>query len=68
MKNIILFIIAIMLFTGCADNKTIENKEYRPYGLVNEEDCKNDSILYRVSYPACISGVLFSEFFLIPTI
>ena len=58
---------AIML-SSCADNKEINGIEYRPYGLFNEDDCKNDSIHYDIAIDAAFSGVIFSELFLIPTV
>jgi hypothetical protein len=68
MKKILIIVLVSTLLTSCADNKVIGDKEYRPYGLINENDCKNDSIQYEVSYAAVISGVVFSEMLFIPTI
>jgi len=68
MKKIIVTLAAIVALTACADKKTIDGVTYRPYGLINEGSCKNDSIYYEVSGWAATSGVIFSEFFFIPTI
>ena len=68
MKKLILVILTAMILSSCADNKTIGGKEYRPYGILNENDCKNDSIQYDISYQAVFSGIVFSEMFLVPTI
>lgn len=66
MKKLIILFTAILL-VSCADNKVIDGKEYRPYGLINEAFCKNDSVHYEVAIDAAISGVLFFEMFFIPT-
>ena len=69
MKTKLIILIALVTLTfSCADNKTIDNVTYRPYGLLNKETCKNDSIYYEVSLQAVASGIIFSELFLIPTI
>jgi len=68
MKKIFIILLVSTLLTSCADTKVIGNKEYRPYGLINENDCKNDSIQYEISYAAVISGIVFSEMMFIPTI
>jgi len=57
-----------LVLLSCADNKVIDGKEYRPYGLMNEDECKNDSIHYEVAIDATISGILFSELLFIPPI
>ena len=67
-KFYLLTLLLVVLLTSCADDKTIDGVTYRPYGLLNQGSCKNDSIYYEVSAPAAISGVLFSELFLIPTV
>ena len=68
MKKVIVTLAAIVALTSCADKKTIDGVTYRPYGLINEGSCKNDSIYYEVSGWAAASGVLFSEVFFIPTV
>ncbi len=62
------FSIVILLLTACADDKTINGVTYRPYGLFNENACKNDSIEYQIAGDAVFSGVFFAECFFIPTI
>ena len=66
MKRIIL-IFSLLFLISCADDKVIDGTKYRPYGLLNEETCKNDSIQYEISIGACVSGVLFCEL-IVPTI
>lgn len=51
----------MITFVSCADNKTIDGVTYRPYGLLNQETAKNDSIQYEVSGWAVFSGVVFFE-------
>lgn len=67
MKRILFLAVGLMM-TSCADNKVIDGVKYRPYGLINEGECRNDSIHYEVAMDAAFSGVLFSEFLFIPTI
>ena len=51
---------------SCAEEKTIDGVTYRPYGLLNEKDCKNDKVLYEVSGWAVFSGVVFFELIVPP--
>ena len=68
MKKIISPVLGILLLSSCAKEKNIDGKTYRPYGLLNEGSCKNDSVYYEISGWACLSGVLFSECLFIPTV
>ena len=71
MKKLFAFLLIttlILSFTSCADDKTIGGKTYRPYGIFNEGSARNPNIVYEVSAGAAISGVIFSELLLIPTI
>lgn len=70
MKTLLLFLLVgtFLLFSSCADNKKINGVTYRPYGLFNENECKNDDIYYEVSFQAIFSGIVFSKCFFIPTI
>lgn len=61
MKKLLMALSIVVLFTSCADSKTIDGVTYRPYGLINEESCKNDSIHYEVSGWAIASGIIFFE-------
>ena len=56
-----MFLTTLVVLVSCADNKTIDGVTYRPYGLLNENECKNDSIQYEVSGWAVFSGVVFFE-------
>lgn len=60
-KKAIILITIAMLMASCANNKTIDGVTYRPYGMINEDLCKNDSIQYSVSGWAVCSGIIFCE-------
>ena len=62
----LVFILLVGLLTSCADEKTINNITYKPYGYFNEEIEKNDSIAYQVSPEAVISSILFCETIVVP--
>ena len=61
MKTIKTLLLVAMLFAmaSCADNANIDGKTYRPYGLLNESTCKNDSIEYQISGYAVFSGIFW---------
>lgn len=61
MKKLILILILALFLGACAQNKTIDGITYRPYGLLNEKDAKNDSIHYEISVNAVITSVIFCE-------
>ena len=63
----ILLLLTITILTSCANSKTINGIEYRPYGIFNEQH-KNPDIYYEISGHAALSGILFVELALIPTI
>lgn len=68
MKKIGLLVILSTLLYSYANHKTINGVTYRPYGLLNQGSCKNDSVYYEISGWACFSGIVFSECMFIPTI
>ena len=55
-----------MLFSGCADNKVIEGKEYDTYGFINESENKNPNISYSLSIGNVIWGILLFETIVAP--
>ena len=65
-KVFVLVTLVAVLFVSCADEKTINGTTYRPYGLLNESTCKNDSIQYEISMAAVITSVLFCEVIIPP--
>jgi len=67
MKKLLLsLVIVLALLTSCADSKVIDGVRYRPYGLANSEECKNDSIYYEASFGSVVLGVIFSETIVVP--
>lgn len=67
MKKLLFGLLAItILFSSCADNKEINGITYRPYGLLNESTCKNDSIQYEIDGWAVVSGLVFFELIVPP--
>ena len=61
-----LAIATILTISSCAESKTIDGVTYRPYGLLNETTCKNDSIQYQASGWAIVSGIVFCETIVVP--
>jgi uncharacterized membrane protein len=55
MKYIVL---ACLILLGCADNKVIDGKEYKTYGLIDKEDVRDTSIVYSVSWGNIVWGGL----------
>lgn len=70
MKNIFILIITILLLSSCADNKVIEvngeNKLFKPYGLVNEERVRNDSVYYEISPESIVWSIVLCETIIAP--
>ena len=60
-----LFLISslMLLYTGCASNKTINGVEYNTYGVLDAADEKNPNIHYNVVWGNVVWGAL-----LLPTI
>jgi hypothetical protein len=67
-RLVTLLCVCSILLSSCADDKTINGVKYRPYGFLNKDNCKNDSIQYQVSGCAVFSGIFFFELWFIPTI
>lgn len=68
MKKLLFILILSILQFSCADDKFIGGVKYRPYGLFNENECRNPNIRYAIAPDAVFAGVIFSEFLFIPTI
>jgi len=60
-KKFFLALAIVVSLVSCADKKTINGIEYRPYGFLNESTAKNDSVQYALSGWAVASGVVFFE-------
>lgn len=74
MKKLLLVAIVLMMlasiFTSCAKSKVIEidNKQVlvEPYGVLNDQAIKNDSVIYQVSVGSVICSVIFCETLIVP--
>lgn len=55
-----------LLFVSCADDKTIGNVTYKPYGLANEETVKDVNVKYQLSAGSVICAIIFSETIIVP--
>jgi hypothetical protein len=62
----ILLLLGALFLPSCADSKKIDGVTYRPYGLLNENLHRNDSIEYQVSPWAVASGIIFCELIVPP--
>ena len=65
MKNIIWFI-ALITLSGCANEKVIDGVNYDTYGLINEDEVKDPNIQYRVVKGNVIWGILLCETIVAP--
>ena len=66
MKNVLLAAIACISLAACAQPKTIDGVQYRPYGLFNEQERKNPKIDYDVSIGSVVAAVIFCETVIVP--
>ncbi len=69
MKKIIAIIIILVFlasFLGCADTKIIDGVEYDTYGLLNEDEKRNPDIQYEIVWGNIIWGVIFFETIVAP--
>jgi len=56
----------ISMLVSCSDSKVINGIEYDTYGLLNQEDKKNDEIQYKVCWGNVVWGVLLIETVIAP--
>jgi hypothetical protein len=65
MKKLVKAMIAVccigLLCGGCSSNKTIEGKEYKTYGLLNQDDNKVATIQYKPCWGNIIWGAVLIE-------
>ena len=66
MKKLIVLLSIALILASCAQEKKINGVTYRPYGLLNANTCKNDSVEYQVSGWALFSGIFFIETIIVP--
>jgi hypothetical protein len=62
----ILLLLGLALLSGCADSHTINGKEYKPYGVVNEQTVKSDDVTYEISMGSVFVAIAFSETVIMP--
>ncbi|MDD5673279.1 MAG: hypothetical protein PHC61_03885 [Chitinivibrionales bacterium] len=58
-KFIALFLVASILFIGCASTRSIGGVEYKPYGLINEAKEQSPKVKYSTSWGNVILGTVF---------
>lgn len=56
--NIILVLILMLSLVSCGNSKIIDGKEYNTYGLLNAENERNPSIMYKPVWGNIIWGSL----------
>lgn len=71
MKNkFLIILILFVLIIGCADSKNIningKDTEIQPYGWMNQDELKNDSVVYRINTGNVIWSVLLCETIIAP--
>ena len=68
----VLLLIAIVMLlivfqpVSCAEDTEIQGKMYQSYGIINENEAKNDSIEYKASVGNMIVGFLLVETVVVP--
>ncbi len=69
-KLLLVFMFSALLFSSCADSKTLELnskiRTFEPYGLIDKDEFKNDSIQYKLSVGNIVWSVILSETFVAP--
>lgn len=66
MRKLLIILAFALLLGACADDKTIDGVTYEPYGLINQDTKKNDSIHYEIPTDVIITSVLFCETLIVP--
>jgi len=66
MKILTAILVVLLLFTGCANRKTIQGRTYDTYGLLNKDTNKNPNIEYRISAGNVIWSILLFETIVFP--
>jgi hypothetical protein len=65
-KKIAALVCSGLLLCACADNKVINGREYETYGLINQEDKKDPSVKYSVSWGNVFWGCALAETIIAP--
>lgn len=58
---VITLIAVTLALSGCADNRVICGTEYKPYGLISDNDDRNPGVRYDVVW-----GIVLSETIIAP--
>jgi len=69
MKRTLLIAAALassLALAGCGNDKTINGKNYKTYGVFNEDAQKDDGIKYEVSAGSVICAIIFVETVFVP--
>jgi hypothetical protein len=65
-------VLSLFLLASCADGKVIEingeNVQVEPYGWLNEEGVKHDSVVYQLSAGNIIWSVIASQTIVVPVL
>ncbi len=70
MKRLLILFSFIIFCASCADNKTLilngREKTFEPYGVVDVDRIKNDSIVYGICGQNVFWDVILSETIIVP--
>jgi len=64
-KFLIIFALALSLIS-CGNDKTIDNKNYQTFGIVNQDIARDPNIVYEISAGSVIWGIILSETIIVP--
>lgn len=69
MKKIIsILICGLLLITSCASSKIIGGKEFAPYGVINRQEVKDETIEYKRKKGAVFCSILLFETIFAPIV
>ena len=68
MKTLLVLILTVFVFLGCADNRRLGNsqKEYETYGFFNQESRKSPCVLYEASFGNIAWSIVLFETVIAP--
>jgi hypothetical protein len=71
-KNLLYLFLTLFLLFSCAENKTIyinnKNVNVEPYGWLNEDAMKNDSVVYQMCGGNLVWSIIGVETVIVPII
>ncbi len=68
MASMMIILMLVFAFAGCADTKYIDGVKYNYYGLFNKDSQKNPDIEYRVVLGNVVWGIILVETVIAPVI